>query len=85
MGYDRYTTQTAFDSLSRVYELVRLYTNFFQPTTKLVSKTRHGAKVHKIYDIAQTPCQRLLRSGILTQEKKRELASIYSALKTNQT
>jgi hypothetical protein len=43
-------------------------------------KSRHGAKVYKVYDTAQTPYQRLLRSGVLTEEKKRELADTYGAL-----
>ena len=47
---------------------------------KLVTKTRNGAKVHKVYDTAQTPYHRLLKSGVLTEDKKHELASIYSAL-----
>ena len=28
--------------------------NFFQPVMRLVSKTRHGAKVHEVYDTART-------------------------------
>ena len=63
-----------------VYTLLRLYINFFQPVMKLVRKTRNGAKVHKVYDTAQTPYQRLLKSGVLTEDKKRELANIYGAL-----
>ena len=47
---------------------------------KLVSKTRHGAKVHKVYDTTQTPYQRLLRSGVLTEAKKQELAATYHVL-----
>ena len=34
--------------------------NFFQPSFKLKSKTRDGAKVHKIYFAPATPCDRLL-------------------------
>jgi hypothetical protein len=80
IGYDRFSTRAAFKALDDVYTLLRLYVNFFQPVLKLVVKTRNGAKVHKTYDTAQTPYQRLLRSGVLTEEKKRELASIYAAL-----
>lgn len=80
VGYDRYATQVSFDRLSRVYDLVRLYINFFQPTMKLVSKTRHGAKVHKLYDTAQTPYQRLLEAGVLAEAKKAELAATYQGL-----
>lgn len=80
VGYDRYDTQVSFDCLGRVYDLVRLYINFFQPTMKLVYKTRHGAKVHKVYDTAQTPYQRLLEAGILTEAKKAGLAATYQGL-----
>jgi hypothetical protein len=80
VGYDRFNSKAAFKALGDVYTLLRLYINFFQPVLKLVGKSRHGAKVYKVYDIAQTPYQRLLRSGVLTEEKKRELASIYAAL-----
>jgi hypothetical protein len=39
VGYDRYDTRTAYECLQRLYNCVRLYTNFFQPNTKLLSKT----------------------------------------------
>ena len=47
---------------------------------KLVGKSRYGARVHREYDKAQTPYQRLLKSGILTEDKRRELANVYNAL-----
>ena len=59
---------------------LRLYKNFFQPVMKLVDKTRHGAKVHKVYDTARTPYQRLLEAGVLTEAKRQELATIYHGL-----
>jgi hypothetical protein len=80
VGYDRYTTKAAYECIDRLYHLVRLQFNFFQPTMKLVSKTRHGAKVHKVYEAAQTPYQRLLRAGMLTDAKKAELAATYRGL-----
>ena len=80
IGYDRFSSKEAFKILDDVYTLLRLYVNFFQPVLKLAGKSRHGAKVHKVYDKAQTPYQRLLRSGAPTEEKRRELASIYAAL-----
>jgi hypothetical protein len=76
IGYDRFSTKVAFEALEDVYALLRLYINFFQPVSKLVRKSRHGAKVYKVYDTARTPYQRLLRSGVLTEVKKRELADI---------
>jgi len=80
IGYDRYVSKSAYECLGRIYSLVRLYINFFQPTMKLVSKTRHGAKVHKVYETALTPYQRLLKLGVLTKEKQTELAATYQGL-----
>lgn len=80
IGYHRFSTRAAFKALDNVYVLLRLYVNYFQPVLKLVAKSRHGAKVHKVYDTARTPYQRLANSGVLTEEKKRQLASVYSAL-----
>jgi hypothetical protein len=80
VGYDRYSSQGAYQSLGCLYSTVRLYVNFFQPSLKLIRKTRQGAKVHKVYDIAQTPYQRLLKSDVLKEPQKRELAAIYNDL-----
>lgn len=80
VGYDRYATKTAYECLDRIYYLVRLQFNFFQPTMKLVRKTRHGARVHKVYETAQTPYQRLLKAGALTEAKKAELATTYHGI-----
>jgi hypothetical protein len=80
IGYDRYSSRAALETLNRVYDLLRLYVNFFQPVMKLVTKTRHGAKVHKVYDTAQTPYQRLLKSGVLPKAKQQELAATYYGL-----
>jgi hypothetical protein len=80
VGYDRYSSRTALERLNFVYAALRHYVNFFQPTMKLVSKTRHGAKVHKVYDTARTPYQRLLESGVLTETKRAELAATYHGL-----
>ncbi len=80
IGYDRYSSKAALEALNLVYDLTRLYVNFFQPVMKLMSKTRHGAKVHKVYDTAQTPYQRLLKAGVLTEAKRQELATTYHLL-----
>lgn len=80
VGYDRYTSKAAFGCLERLYGCVRLYVNFFQPTMKLWSKTRYGARVHKVYERAQTPYQRLLRLGAISEAKRVELAAIYRGL-----
>lgn len=80
VGYDRYETPAAVEALNTLYGPLRLYTNFFQPSMKLVHKTRHGAKVHKRYDRAQTPYQRLLTSRCLSTTTAQELATGYANL-----
>jgi hypothetical protein len=80
IGYDRYSSRPALEILNQIYYLLHLYVNFFQPVMKLVSKNRHGARVHKVYDKAKTPYQRLLGLEVLTGAKKAELATSYSRL-----
>jgi len=80
VGYDRYNSHAALEVLNRLYDVLRLYINFFQPVMKLISKTRHGARVRKVYDVAKTPYQRLLEAGVLTEAKQQELAATYHGL-----
>ena len=68
IGYDRYEGITAYNALTDLYAVLRLYVNFFQPSLKLLSKTRIGAKVTKKYDEAKTPYQRLLLSEKLSSD-----------------
>jgi len=77
---DRYSSKKALDQLNRVYRLARSYVNFFQPVMQLQSKTRRGARVHKVYDTAKTPYRRLLDSNVLTQEQRDVLADHYLRL-----
>jgi hypothetical protein len=54
--------------------------NFFQPVQKLVRKERDGAQLHRVFDRAQTPYQRLCASGILTPAARTELEALYQRL-----
>jgi hypothetical protein len=80
IGYDRFATRAAYVQLSRVYQLARLHVNFFQPVERLVTKTRQGARVHRIYDRAQTPYQRLCAAGVLAPEPRQALEALYQSL-----
>jgi hypothetical protein len=60
VGYRRYVGLEAAATLGRLYTSVRLFVNFFQPSFKLASKARDGAKVTKHYYPPATPYQRLL-------------------------
>ena len=80
IGRDRYSSKQAYATLNRIYYLLRLYVNFLQPVMKLVAKTRYGARVHRVYDMAQTPYQRALKSADITDAQKVELCTIYAHL-----
>jgi hypothetical protein len=68
------------EALNRIYDLLCPYVNFFQPVMKLVSKTKRGAKVNKVYDTAWTPYLRLLEACVLAEAKQQELAATYHGL-----
>lgn len=80
VGYERFSSKQAYEKLNEIYDLLRLYCNFFQPVLKLVAKSRQGSKVHKDYDTAQTPYRRVLASGALAQEEQDRLERIYQSL-----
>ena len=80
VGYDRLVGELAYRQLAELYRALRLYVNCFQPSMKLQTKEREGAKVRRTYDRAQTPMQRLLASGVLPSHKQQELLRISEAL-----
>ncbi len=80
VGYGRYEGAAACEALERLYEVARLYVNFFQPSMKLVSKERVDGKVKKRYDVAKTPYQRVLDSPQVTDEVKAALRQQYVTL-----
>ncbi len=80
VGYGRYEGVAPCEALERLYEVVRLYVNFFQPSMKLVSKERVDSKVKKRYDVAQTPYQRVLNSPLVSDEAKAALRQQYVTL-----
>jgi len=80
VGYDRYSSQAAFQTLHQLYSLLRLQVNFFRPVRKLVSKARQGARVTKLYDAPCTPYRRLLESGILDGTARQQLERQFLAI-----
>jgi hypothetical protein len=80
VGYDRYEGASATRALNAVYEVLRLWVNFFQPSMKLIAKRRIGSRVRKTYDIAQTPYQRVLASPQVAQADKDALRQQFLSL-----
>lgn len=60
VGYGRLEGLGAMRALSRLYAASRLQVNLCQPSFKLKSKCRIGAKVRKVWDRPRTPAERLL-------------------------
>jgi hypothetical protein len=80
VGYYRYDNDAQIALLTELYTHLRLYTNFFQPVMKLLSKTRIGSKIRKCYDQPQTPYQRLLAHPDISQDIKLKLTNEFNQL-----
>ena len=77
IGYQRYESPAAHQLLGDIYAELHHYTNMFQPTFKLKSKKRTGAKVYKQYDKPQTPLQRVLDTKLLSTENTNRWQAAY--------
>ena len=80
VGYRRFVGLEAAAALGRLYMSVRLYVNFFQPSFKLASKARDGARVTKRYHPPATPYQRLLADPRTTETIRARLSALQASL-----
>src|SRR3990172_4492573 len=80
VGYDRWETEQELALLESIYDDLRLYINFFQPSVKLIAKERIGNQTVKRYDPAKTPYQRVIERKDISVEAKARLANIYVQL-----
>lgn len=89
IGYERYDCQEAVAVMNQLYDVLRLYINFFQPTYKLIGKEKRvlkadGAQATKpykrIYDKVRTPYQRVLDRDDVAEEAKQALRKQYETL-----
>ena len=74
VGYGRLEGAAATVVLADLHKVARLYVNFFQPSFKLKSETRDGARVIKKYHAPATPYEQLLaddRVGNMVKEQLR--------------
>jgi hypothetical protein len=84
LGYRRFEGLAAARAITRLYGASRLFVNFFQPSFKLASKHRDGAKVTKRYHPPLTPCDRILQTeGVpaAAKDKLREVSAQLDPLK----
>jgi hypothetical protein len=80
IGYDRFEGLKPCRVLEAMYAVLRLYVNYFQPSLKLVAKTRSGSHVSRKYDKAQTPCQRVLAADTISADVKASLKAQFAQL-----
>jgi len=80
IGYGRLDTYEQLNTLKEIYRRLCLYQNYFQPSRKLVSKKRIGARVTKQYDDAQTPAQRLLARDDIGEKAKQRITKTIQTL-----
>jgi hypothetical protein len=72
--YYRYDTATELKLLNELYRLSSLFYNYFRAVTKAIGyrETKPGHRV-RTYDAPKTPFQRVCDSGVLSEEKKKEM------------
>ena len=80
VGYGRLSGVVATKALAQLYPSSRLYINFFLPSFKLKSKTRDGARVHKVYYTPATPCDRLLAHNSVGPAIRENLTAQFMSL-----
>ena len=80
VGYDRWETEQELVLLENVYDDLRFYINFFQPSFKLIGKECLGNKTIKRYDPAKTPYQRVLERKDIALQAKAWLMNLYLQL-----
>jgi hypothetical protein len=81
LGWDRYDSLEAQAAINDLYRHeLRLMMNLYQPSVKLVRKTRVGARLRRQYDRPQTPPDRLLASGAGDPTQLRALVRLRARL-----
>jgi len=81
IGHLRYDTDKEQKIINSLYQdVLAPYKNFFQPVMKLKEKVRIKGKSHRKYDVPKTPYERLMESGQISKETKKQLQKIYQSL-----
>jgi len=84
VGYDRLDNAVQSAALNALYEKLWVFYNLFQPVMHMVGKEVIGGKMHREWDRAKTPYQRLLVTRILSPEQEERLAGLYTGTNLRQ-
>ena len=73
LGRESFTTQEQADLLNELYDLMRVYYNFFQPVLRQIERSvhynaQHAPVLRRKHDTACTPLNRLTESDVLDQK-----------------
>ena len=77
VGTMRLETFEQLDLLNALYTQAWVSYNLFQPVLHLVEKTVEDGRLHRRWDVAQTPGERLLATGVLTPPQEQRLRRLY--------
>ena len=81
LGYLRYDSPTALEAINDLYRKeLGWMMNLFQPSVKLVEKTRVGSRLKRTYDPPTTPLDRLLNCKLDDPAKLQELKKLRASL-----
>jgi hypothetical protein len=84
VGYQRLETPGQRVALNALYDQLWVYYNLFQLLLHLVGKQVLDGKLHRRWDQAQTPYQRLIASGTLPPEQRDHLDALYASTNPRQ-
>jgi len=82
LGRESLTTQEQADLLNELYDLMRVYYNFYQPVLRQIERSVHYNAQHvpvlrRKHDTARTPLKRLTESDVLDQKTRVWLRCTY--------
>ena len=80
VGYLRFDTTAELDLLNSIWALDGVFTNYLLAQQKLTDKQRHGAKVTKKYDRAQTPHSRAVNHLEVTDLARARMGVAFSGI-----
>jgi len=81
LGYGRLDSPAQAVAVSKLYDYMWLYYNFFQPVMHIADKRiiqvpGERSRVKRCYDTATTPFDRLCATGVLSVQKQEELTAL---------
>ena len=81
LGWDRYDSVAVVEAINDLYRHeLRWLLNLYLPSVRMVKKTRVGSKLRRVYDVPQTPLERVARSGYAEASRLAELTKRKSRL-----